>query len=155
RAYAAWTRHYLGLPDQALTTINDCLRIAREQTHPRTLAMVTQFAGHLHVFRREPDPILEHCHTLEALAAEHGFPFYRALVEMLTGCAAVQRGQAEQGADSIKRGLDGWQNLGSALAVPWFLGELAEGLRTLGRYDEALKIVNDALDQVERTGEHQ
>ena len=155
RAYAAWTKHYLGFPDQASAAINDCLRIAREQTHPRTLAMATQFAGHLHVFRREPDSILEQCHTLEALAAEHGFPFYQALAEILMGCAAVQRGQAERGVEAIKRGLDAWQNLGSALAVPWFLGELADGLTILGRHDEALNIVDDALHQSERTGEHQ
>jgi DNA-binding winged helix-turn-helix (wHTH) protein/predicted ATPase len=155
RAYAAWTQHYLGFPDQAFAAINDCLRMACGQTHPRTLAMATQFAGHLHVFRREPDSILEHCHTLEALAVEHGFPFYQALAEILTGCAAVQRGQAEQGVEAIKRGLNAWQNLGSALAVPWFLGELGDGLTMLGRYDEALKIVDDALHQSERTGEHQ
>jgi predicted ATPase len=73
----------------------------------------------------------------------------------LAGCAAVQRGQAESGIEAIRRGLDAWQTLGSALAVPWFLGELADGLRALGRCDEALKVVNDALHQSERTGELQ
>jgi hypothetical protein len=37
RAYAAWTKHYQGLPDQALAALGDCLRIARTQAHPRTL----------------------------------------------------------------------------------------------------------------------
>ena len=155
RAYAAWTKHCQGLPDQALTALSDCLRIARRQAHPRTLAMASQFAGHLHVFRREPDSVLEYCRTLESLADEHGFPFYQALAEILAGCAAVQRGQAEPGVEAIRRGLDAWQTLGSALAVPWFLGELADGLRALGRCDEALKVVNDALHQSERTGELQ
>ncbi|PWT82119.1 MAG: hypothetical protein C5B58_08780 [Acidobacteria bacterium] len=155
RAYTAWIRHYQGLPVQALAALDDCLRIARTQAHPRTLAMATQFAGHLYVFRREPDSILEHSRTLESLASEHGFPFYQALAEILAGCAAVHRGQAESGIEAIRRGLDGWQTLGSALAVPWFLGELADGLLALGHYDEALKIVNDALHQSERTGERQ
>ena len=155
RAYTAWTKHYQGLPDQALTALGDCLRIARMQAHPRTLAMATQFAGHLYVFRREPDLILEHSRTLESLASEHGFPFYQALAEILAGCAAVQRGPAESGVEAIRRGLDAWQTLGSALAVPWFLGELADGLVALERCDEALEIVNDALHQSERTGERQ
>ena len=34
-----------------------------------------------------------------------------------------------------------------SLAVPWFLGELAEGLRSIGRFDEALDVVRDALHQ--------
>jgi predicted ATPase len=155
RAYAAWTRHYQGLPDQALAALGDCLQIARAEAHPRTLAMATQFAAHLYVFRREPDSILEHSRTLESLASEHGFPFYQALAEILAGCAAVQRGQAEPGVEAIRRGLNLWQTLGSTLAVPWFLGELADGLRALGHLDEALTVVNDALQRSERTGERQ
>jgi len=155
RAYAAWTRHYQGLPDRALAALGDCLQIARAQAHPRTLAMATQFAGHLFVFRREPDSILEHSRTLASLAGEHGFPFYQALAEILAGCAAVQRGQAKPGVEAIRYGLDLWQTLGSALAVPWFLGELAEGLRALGHFDEALTVVGDALQRSERTGERQ
>ena len=155
RAYAAWTRHYQGLPDQALAALRDCLQIARAEAHPRTLAMATQFAAHLYVFRREPDSILEHSRTLESLASEHGFPFYQALAEILAGCAAVQRGQAAPGVEAIRGGLNLWQTLGSTLAVPWFLGELADGLRALGQLDEALTVVNDALQRSERTGERQ
>jgi predicted ATPase len=155
RAYAAWTQHYQGLADQALASATDCLRIARIQSHPRTLAMATQFAGHLHVFRREPDVTLEHCRTLTSLATEYGLPFYEALADILAGCGAIQRGEGARGIETIKRGLAAWQRLGSALAVPWFLGELAEGLTSLGHWDEALKVTNEALGQSERTGERQ
>ena len=155
RAYAAWTQHCRGRPDQALATITDCMQVARMQSHPRTLAMATQFAGHLYLFRREPDAVVEHCRTLTSLAGEYGFPFYRALAEILAGCAAIQHGEGAQAVESIKRGIDAWQSLGSGLAVPWFLGELAEGLRSIGRCDEALNVVSDALRQTERSGERQ
>ena len=79
RAYAAWTKHYQGLPDQALTALSDCLRIARRQAHPRTLAMATQFAGHLYVFRREPDSILEHSAHSSPWPASMDFPSIRRL----------------------------------------------------------------------------
>jgi class 3 adenylate cyclase/predicted ATPase len=155
RAYAAWTQHCLGRPDQALATVRDCMKVARLHSHPRTLAMATQFAGHLHLFRREPDAVVEHCRTLASLASEHGLPFYRALAEILAGCAAIQQGEGAQAVEDIKRGIDAWQNLGSGLAVPWFLGELAEGLRSIGRCDEALDIVGDALHRTEKSGERQ
>jgi tetratricopeptide (TPR) repeat protein len=154
RAYAAWTQHYQGHPDQALATARDCVQVARILS-PRTLAMATQFAGHLHFFRREPDAVVEHCRTLKSLADEHGFPFYQALAEILAGCAAIQHEEAERGVGSLKRGIDAWRGLGSELAVPWFLGELAEGLRSIGRCDEALNVLSDALRQSERTGESQ
>jgi len=117
--------------------------------------MATQFAGHLHLFRREPDAVVEHCRTLTSLAGEHGFPFYRALAEILAGCAAIQNGEGAQAVEEIKRGIDAWQGLGSGLALPWFLGELAEGLRSIGRCDEALEVVSDALRRTERSGERQ
>ena len=155
RAYAAWTQHCQGRPDQALATIRDCLQVARSQSHPRTIAMATQFAGHLHLLRREPDTVVEHCRTLTSLAGEHGLPFYRALAEILAGCAAIQHGARAEAVDGIKRGIDAWQSLGSGLALPWFLGELAEGLRSIGRCEEALDVVSNALRQTEQSGETQ
>ena len=155
RAYAAWVQHYRGRPDQALATVMDCIQMAHVLYHPRTLAMATQFAGHLHLLRREPDAVVEHCRTLTALAGEHGFPFYLALAEILAGCAAIQHGEGAQAVEGIKRGIDAWQGLGSELAVPWFLVELAEGLRSIGRCDEALDVVSEAVRQTERSGERQ
>jgi class 3 adenylate cyclase/tetratricopeptide (TPR) repeat protein len=155
RAYAAWTQHYLGHPDQALTTVKDCIRVAHVLSHPRALAMATTYAGQLHLLRREPDTAVEYCRTSTSLADEHGLPFYLVFAEILAGCAAVQHGAGARGVEAIKRGLDAWQNLGSALGVPWFLGEFAEGLRSIGRCDEAMDVVNDALRQTEGSGERQ
>ncbi len=153
RAYAAWTQYYRGLPDQALTTARDCIRVAHMLSHPRALAMATIYAGQLHLLRREPDAALDCFRTSTSLAGEHGLPFYQVFAEILAGCAAVQHGEGAQGVEAIKRGSNAFQSLGSGLAVPWFLGELAEGLRSMGRCDEALDVVSDALRQIERSGE--
>jgi predicted ATPase len=83
-----------------------------------------------------------------------GFPL-RALAEILAGCAAIQYGEGAQAVEAIKHGIDSFQSFGSGLAVPWFLGELAEGLRSIGRYDETLDVVSDALCRSEGSGERQ
>ncbi len=153
RAYAAWTQHYRGHPDQALTTVRDCIRVAHMLSHPRALAMATIYAGQLHLLRREPDAAVDCFRTATSLAGEHGLPFYQVFAEILAGCAAVQHGEGAQGVEAIKRRSNAFQSLGSGLAVPWFLGELAEGLRSIGRCDEALNVVSDALRQIERSGE--
>jgi class 3 adenylate cyclase/tetratricopeptide (TPR) repeat protein len=155
RAYAAWTQHYRGYPDQALTTVRDCIRVAHTLSHPRALAMATIYAGQLYLLRREPDAAVECCRTSTSLAGEHGLPFYQVFAEILAGCAAVQHGDGTRGVEAIKRGIGTWQSLGSTLGVPWFLGELAEGLRSIGRCDEALNVVSDALHRTEGSGERE
>jgi adenylate cyclase len=155
RAYAAWTQHYRGHPDQALTTVRDCIRVAHMLSHPRALAMATIYAGQLHLLRREPDAAVECCRTSTTLAGEHGLPFYQVFAEILSGCAAIQHGDGSRGVEAIKRGIGTWQSLGSTLGVPWFLGELAEGLRSIARCDEALNVVSDALHRTEESGERE
>ena len=155
RAYAAWTQHYRGYPDQALRTVLDCVQVAHVLAHPRALAMATIYAGQLHLLRREPDAAIERCRTSTALAAEHGLAFYLAFAQILMGCAAVQRGEGARGVDTIKQGFDAWRALGSVLGGPWFLGEFAAGLSSIGHCDEALDVVSDALRQAEESGERQ
>src|SRR5262249_48851414 len=67
RGYAAWVQQYQGYPDQARVTASDGLAVARQRSHPRTLALAAWFTGHLHLFRREPEAALEHSMTLTAL----------------------------------------------------------------------------------------
>lgn len=61
----------------------------------------------------------------------------------------------KQSVEDIKRGLLAWQSMGSALYVPQFLGELAEGLRSIGRHDEALGVVCAAIRKTEESGKRQ
>ena len=155
RAYAAWTEHYLGHPDQALTTIRECARVARMLPHPGALAVANVFAAHLHLLRSEADAAAECCRTSISLADECGLAFYSIFAQLLAGCVAVQHGKGEEGVEAIKRGIVAWRSIGSANSIPWFLGELAEGLRSMGHWDEALEIVCDALHQAQESGQLQ
>ena len=137
RAYAAWTQHCQGRPDQALATIRDCLQVARTQSHPRTIAMATQFAGHLHLLRREPDTVVEHCRTLTSLAGEHGLPFYRALAEILAGsrCNPASRRERRRSRASNAESMHG-KILVQALR---FRGSWENSQKVCGRLDVARK----------------
>ena len=98
---------------------------------------------------------MEYSRLLTSLVSEHGLSHYSPFAEILAGWTLVQEGEGERGIGGIKRGIDAWSSLGSRLALPWFLGELAEGLRSIGRCDEALDVVSDALRETERSGEGQ
>ena len=58
-----------------------------------------------------------------------------------------------------RQGSSGWapaaayRRTGATLALPWFLGMLAEAQRAAGQYEAAAQTLDDALAMVERTSE--
>ena len=59
----------------------------------------------------------------------------------------------EAGLERMGAGLAAYRRTGATLALPWFLGMLAEAQRTAGQCEAAAQTLDDALAMVERTGE--
>jgi len=74
-SYMAWVLWYLGYPDQALKRSHEALTLARELSHPYSLAQALFFAAELHHLRQEARAVQERAEAVIALAAEQGFPF--------------------------------------------------------------------------------
>src|SRR5712692_6787555 len=74
-AYMAWALWFLGYPDQALKKSQEALTLARELSHPFSLALALQWAIRLHQFRREVQTVREQAEAVIALSKEQGFPF--------------------------------------------------------------------------------
>jgi predicted ATPase len=83
--YAAWTLWFLGYPDQALQRSHEALRLARELSHPLSLAMALSFATRLHQLRREGPAAQAQAEVLMALSGEQGFPQYLSHGMVLRG----------------------------------------------------------------------
>ncbi|HSX78890.1 MAG TPA: AAA family ATPase, partial [Candidatus Saccharimonadia bacterium] len=64
---------YLGYPDQALQRSHEAVTLARELSHPYSLAFALSFAMRLHQFRRERQAAQKQAEALMALASEQGF----------------------------------------------------------------------------------
>jgi len=69
-AYAAWTLWCLGYPDQALTRIHKALALARELSHPTTLAFALNCAVELYQLRREVEVVHQQAEALIAVSTE-------------------------------------------------------------------------------------
>ena len=67
RGHAAWPIWVLGYPDQSLQSIREALTLARELTHPFSLALALQIAAIVHQFRREGQGVQERAEALIAL----------------------------------------------------------------------------------------
>ncbi len=152
-AYLSWALWLLGLPEEAAAHGEESLRLARAIAHPFTLGFALFFAAELAQFRRDRTSALTHGRELERIAADHGFPHWRAAAAIIRGGDLVAEGRGAEGIDAIRRGLAEREAIGTGIAQTRWLAELAEAYRDVGQPRQALAVVTEALRVVRRTGE--
>jgi adenylate cyclase len=136
----------LGYPDRALRRSLDALALARELSHPSTMANVLFFAAWFHLHRGEWQTVQARVEEGLTLATEHGFSRWLAQATFLQGWLLAERGQKEAGialmvealaTERAGMGLARWNALFAAL--------LAEAYRKTEQTSEGLKVVNEEL----------
>lgn len=152
-SYEARALWFLGYPDQALQKTHEAFSLAQELDHPFSLAFAFQFAGSFYQLRRDAQTALENSEASIVISNEQGFPLPLAWATTLRGWALAELGQQEEGISEIRRGLDAWRDMGARLMVPYFLSLLAEALGQAGKTEDAVLVLNEALELVDRTGE--
>jgi predicted ATPase len=95
----------------------------------------------------------ERADQLAAVATEQAFPFWRALGTIFHGWVKVKNGDVTQGMSLLHSGLTAYRATGSENWIPYFVAVLAAACEIAGQIEEALNLLNDALQIVERTGE--
>jgi predicted ATPase len=149
----AWTLWMLGYPDRALETVHKAGTLARELSHPHSLAFALCFAVELLSFRREAQIAHEQAETTIALCREQEFPFWLERVSITQGWALAGLGQGEDGIRQIRQSLAAYQARGAELFRPYFLALLAEAYIKVGQLEEGSAVLSEALALVDRTEE--
>jgi class 3 adenylate cyclase/predicted ATPase len=149
-ALALW---YLGYPDQALGSIHNALTLAREISHPYSLAMALSLAVWVHQCRRETQLTQERAEAFITLSTTEGFPFWAAWGTIVRGWGLTEQGQGEEGVAQIRRGLPMYRATGAEAFQPYFLALLAEVYGKVGQGQEGLTALAEALAMADRTGE--
>jgi predicted ATPase len=122
-ALALWC---LGYPDQAMQRCHEALDLAREQSHPFSLALALAQTAVVHFFRGEVQRVHELAEEAVAFSAEQGFPHWMALGICWRGWGLARQEQRREGITQIRQGLTIYRATGAVLGVPVFLGILAE-----------------------------
>jgi TOMM system kinase/cyclase fusion protein len=151
--YAAHVLWLLGYPDQALTKSHEALTLARDLSHPFSLAYALDFAALLHRLRREQQAAQEWAEAAMTLSTTQGFPLWLAIGMILRGGALAEQGQGSAGMAQIREGLAAFQATGAEVGRPYFLALLAEAYGRGGQAEERLSILDEALAAVQKTGE--
>jgi class 3 adenylate cyclase/predicted ATPase len=152
-SYEAWALWFLGQPDQSLMRGEAALTLAHELGHPFTLAQTMADTMYLYPLRREVGRTREAAEATISCADEYGFPYWSSIATIHLGWALAMGDDSGAGLERMGAGLAAYRRTGATLALPWFLGMLAEAQRAAGHCETAARTLDDALAMVERTRE--
>jgi class 3 adenylate cyclase/predicted ATPase len=162
RAYGAVTLWFLGYPDQALQRTHEALTLARELAHPFSLGNALFFASWVSHFRWEGPLTQELAEAVIGLGVEQGSAVFSAAGTIFRGWALVAQGRApvagpgqeEEGLAQLQQGLAAWRATGAEVFRPYGLALLAEAYAKVGRPEEGLTLLAEALAVANDKGEH-
>jgi predicted ATPase/class 3 adenylate cyclase len=143
----------LGYPDQALAQSNAAIAEARRLAHPPSLATISSLATLLRSLVGEDAALDERADQLVAVATEQGFPYWRAQGTIFRGWVTVKNGDVTEGISLLRSGSTAFRATGAELWMPHYIALLARAGDIAGQIEEAVTLLDDALQIVERTGE--
>jgi predicted ATPase len=133
--------------------MQEALTLAQGMAHPFNLAWAMEISARLHQFRREGQAAQKLTETTIILSTEQGFSFLVAWGTFLRGAALAEQGQGEEGIAQMSQGLAACRAIRAELCRPYYLGLLAEAYGKVGRPQEGLTILSEALTAMQKTGE--
>jgi class 3 adenylate cyclase/predicted ATPase len=143
----------LGFPDQALARSSAAMAEARRLAHPTSLCVSLVFGSALLSLVGDNIALGERADQFVALATEQGFPQFRAMGTIYRGWAKVNNGDAGDGILVLGSGSAALQATGQVAWTPYFASLLARAYEIVGQLEEALTLLDEALQLVGRTGE--
>jgi predicted ATPase len=150
--WASYTLWNLGYPDQALKRGDESVAVAAGLSHPFSLACALGNAAAFHMLRHEAQRAREQAEAVITLSIEQGFPHYLAQGTLVRGWALAEQGQVEEGIAQMQQGLAAFRASGTGTSLTGFLPSLAETYAKVGRAEEGLAVLAEALALVDKTG---
>ena len=95
----------------------------------------------------------ERADQLVAVATEQGFPLWRAQGTIYRGWVKVKNGDVAEGISLLRSGSAAYRATGAEVWMPHYIALLARACEIAGQIEEAVTLLDDALQIVERTGE--
>jgi class 3 adenylate cyclase/predicted ATPase len=142
----------LGFPDQALARSNAAIAEARRLAHPPSLASsLANGASVLSLVGDNAAQQHEWADELVAVTTEQGFPLWRAQGTIYCGWGMVKKGDVAEGISLLRRGSSAYRATGAEVWAPHF-ALLARACEIVGQIEEGLTLLDDALQNIERTG---
>jgi ATP/maltotriose-dependent transcriptional regulator MalT len=143
----------LGYPDRAVRLSDEAVEHARRRGHPFDLGFALGMNSDLCVSRGEPEQSRKRAEEIERLGRENSLPvLWEFMAPTGVGFALIREGKAAEGVARLKAGLAVWDASGGKVYSPYGKSFLAEGMALTGDLDNALHLIDEQVEQVERPG---
>jgi class 3 adenylate cyclase/predicted ATPase len=143
----------LGFPHQALAQIDAAITEASNLAHPPSLAASLAQACRLLSINGDCAGLEERTTQLIAVAAEQGFPLYEALGSIYRGWSKVGMGDMVEGISLLRSGSSAYNATGAETRKSYHMALLAIACEAAGQFEEALSVLDEAMQIAERIGE--
>jgi class 3 adenylate cyclase/predicted ATPase len=153
RTHAARQLWLLGYPDQALRRSWEGLVLARELSHPFSLALALYWVAWVHRQRGEGGAALERAEAVMAIGTEQGIPRWVVQGNFLQGRLLVEEGRVEEGIVQMRQAVDAHLSSLAGRERSYFVALLAEAFWRGGQVEEGLSTVTKELARTRKTGE--
>ncbi len=153
RAYLSHLHWQFGDAAQAAASSEESVSLARELSHPFSLAIALDYAAMLSVFRQDAELTLALAEESAVLCRKYEFAYYLAWADMLAGWAAAVGGNTSAGAARFRAGLDAFKTMGAELRLPFYYALLAEICGLAGLPGDALASVSSGFAFQSKNGE--
>jgi predicted ATPase len=143
----------LGFSDQALARSSAAIAEARRLAHPPSLAVSLAIGARVLALVGDNAVLSEWVDQLVALATEQGFPHWGAQGTIYLGWAKVKNSDVTEGMSLLRSGSTAYRTTGAQVNMPYQIALVAAACEIEGQIVEALALLDDASQIVERTGE--
>lgn len=141
-----------GAREDALASLDQALRLARDLGHPYSLALGLVFAARVQQKERDTAATERLAQEAVSLAQRQGFPAVLCMAQGLLGWALAARGEHAAGLDVQRQGLDFGHAIGHGVSRAWFLALLADSALDAGDLDAAGAALTEATANIARIG---
>jgi predicted ATPase len=149
-SHGAMILWFLGYPDQAKKRIDQALNFARGLPHPFSRAFALCVCAMVLQCRNDVGMTKEITEEAIELSREQNLPLWLAWATGLRGWALFVQGHEENGIKQIFEGLAGSSATGTEIHRTYHLANLAKAYGTIGRVEEGLNALDEALSMAEK-----
>jgi predicted ATPase len=153
RAHLGIVLFCLGFPQQALAQGYEAIAEARQLAHPPSLAANLAPGARLLSLYGDDAVLSEWTDELVAVTNEQGFALWCALGTIFCGWVKVKEDVVSEGISLLRSGSAAYRATGAELYMPYHVALLAAACEIAGQNEEAVTLLDKALQIVDRTGE--